>query len=79
MKGVICMAFGLGPWGWNVGYPYPRFWNPFWYGYLPWYSYYGTPWAPYSKEAEIRMLEDQARVLTGELEAINQRLEELKK
>jgi len=72
------MPFGLGPFGWSFWYPYLPLRYPFWYGYERSYPYYGTPWAPYSKEVEIRMLEDQARILTGELEAINQRLERLK-
>ncbi|MBN2122772.1 MAG: DUF5320 domain-containing protein [Deltaproteobacteria bacterium] len=77
---MIPMPFGLGPWGWGVAYLYPQWWNPFWCGYQPGsYPYYGTPWAPYSKEVEIRMLEDQARNLKGEIEAIDRRLEELKK
>lgn len=73
------MPFGLGPFGWGLGYAYPPFWNPFWYGRQPWYPYYGGPWPFMSKEDETRMLEDQARALEEQLEAVNQRLQQLKK
>ncbi len=73
------MPFGLGPFGWSFWYPYPQSYNPFWYGYQPWYPSYGAPWPSPSKEDEIRVLEDQAMALKAELERVNQRLQELKK
>jgi len=62
--------FGWNPWGWP-GYGTP-------YGY-PYGGYgYGYPGAV-PKEEEIRMLEDQERWLTSELDGVRKRLEELRK
>ena len=58
--------FGWNPWGWP-GYGTP-------YGYP--YGGYGYPMP---KEQEIAMLEDQERWLTGELDGVRKRLEELRK
>lgn len=61
-------------------------WNP-WIGLSYWYAYpygygmpygYGYPWGAIPKEEEIRMLEDQARVMESDLNAIRKRLEELR-
>jgi hypothetical protein len=41
------------------------------YGYLPWGSM--------PKEQEIAMLEEQAKALQGDLDAVNKRLGELRK
>jgi len=49
---------------------------PYGYGY-PYGC--GYPWAPVPKEEEIRMLEDQERWLTSELDRVRKRLEELRK
>jgi len=58
------------PWGWP-GYRMP-------YGY-PYGGYgYGYPWT-IPKEEEIKMLEDQERWLTSELDGVRKRLEELRK
>jgi hypothetical protein len=51
------------PWGFPYGYGYP---------------YGGYPWAM-PKEEEIKMLEDQERWLTSELDGVRKRLEELRK
>jgi ubiquinone biosynthesis protein UbiJ len=48
------------------------------YGY-PYGGYGYSPWAPMPKEQEIAMLEEQARAMQDELDAINKRLEELRK
>jgi hypothetical protein len=58
-------------WGWP-GYRMP-------YGYPSYGGYgYGYPGAV-PKEEEIRMLEDQERYLTSELDGVRKRLEELRK
>ncbi len=59
---------GWHPWGWHCGGV------PYGYGYPPSYGY---PWA-IPKEEEIRMLEDQERCLTTELEGVRKRLSELR-
>jgi len=64
------------PWlGWNawgrVGYGMP-------YGY-PCGGYGYSPWGAMPKEEEIRMLEEQEKWLTSELDGIRKRLEELRK
>lgn len=48
--------------------------GPYGYGYP---LSYGYPWA-IPKEKEIRMLEDQERCLTTELEGVRKRLSELR-
>jgi hypothetical protein len=40
---------------------------------------YGYPWGAIPKEEEIRMLEEQERCLTSELDGVRKRLEELRK
>ena len=67
------MPYGMGPWGWYWGIPYR--YPPFTYGGM---FPYGYPWGPITKEDEIRMLEDQAKVLRDQLEEVNRRLGELK-
>ncbi|MEA3442373.1 MAG: DUF5320 domain-containing protein [Chloroflexota bacterium] len=60
-------------------WPWYGFRHPCWgfpYGYR--YPYVGYPWAM-PKEEEIRMLEDQERWLTSELDGVRKRLEELRK
>jgi predicted NAD/FAD-binding protein len=59
---------GWHPWGWHWGGA------PYGYGYPPSYGY---PWA-IPKEEEIRILEDQERCLTTELEGVRKRLSELR-
>jgi predicted NAD/FAD-binding protein len=59
---------GWHPWGWH--------WGGFPYGYSHPPSY-GYPWA-IPKEEEIRVLEDQERCLTTELEGVRKRLSELR-
>jgi hypothetical protein len=52
-----------------------------WHGFWPRWGFpygYGYPWA-IPKEEEIRMLEDQERWLTSELDGVRKRLEELRK
>jgi hypothetical protein len=67
-------------------WPWFGFWHPWrWSGYRMPYGYpyggygYGYPWAAMPKEEEIAMLEEQERCLTGELDAVRKRLEELRK
>lgn len=70
------MPFGMGPLGWAYVYPwvYPYCGYPYYdYPYGPWIPY--APWGV-SREDEIAMLEDQARVLEGELDSVRKRLEE---
>ncbi len=62
------------------------FWHPWgWPGYGMSYAYpyagygYGYPWGAMPKEEEIRMLEEQERCLTSELDGVRKRLEELRK
>jgi hypothetical protein len=47
------------------------------YGYN--YGSYGYPWGAMPEEEEIAMLEEQERCLTGELDGVRKRLEELRK
>ena len=73
--------YGWNPWiqpgyGMPYGSPYGGYGTP--YGY-PYGGYgYGYPGAV-PKEEEIRMLEDQERCLTSELDGVRKRLEELRK
>jgi len=69
--------FGWNPWyGMPYGSPYGGYGTP--YGY-PYGGYgYGYPGAV-PKEEEIRMLGDQERGLTSELDGVRKRLEELRK
>jgi len=85
---------GLGPMtgrgaGFCAGFGRPGFTNPIpgrrfgfgWgmpYGY-PYAGSYGYPWGAMPKEEEIRMLEEQARAMESDLNAIGKRLEELRK
>lgn len=62
-------------WPWH-GYWYYRGWG--WPRYWWRVPHFG-PWAPVTKEQEIAFLEEEARILESELEAIRERLEELKK
>ena len=61
-------------------WPWFGFWHPWaWHGYRMPYGY-GYPWgAMPKKEEEIRMLEEQERCLTSELDGVRKRLEELRK
>ena len=67
-------GFGRG-WRMPYGYPYAG-------GYgaaTPYTGYsYGYPGGAIPKEEEIRTLEDQARAMEGDLNAIRQRLEQLR-
>ena len=71
---------GWNPWaGWPgygmpYGYPYGGYGMPYDYPY----GGYGMPYGAMPKE-EIAMLEDQERQLTGELDGLRKRLEELRK
>lgn len=47
------------------------------YGYF--YGGYSYPWGAIPKEEEIRMLEEQERWLTSELNDVKKRLEEVRK
>jgi hypothetical protein len=70
------MPYGMGLAGWRYhpyGYGRGRCWNP------GWYSSPVPPWAPPTKEEEIRLLEEEANFLRDELGQIEKRLEELKK
>lgn len=68
------MCFGMGPMGWGCMHP----WGWSWYGTS--HAGYGYwPGAAMPKEQEITMLEDQARALESDLDAIRKRLEELEK
>lgn len=67
--------FGWNPWAWRwTGYG-----MPFGYPYAGYGMPYGYPGAPMTREQEIAMLEEQAKALQGELDAVNKRLEELRK
>jgi hypothetical protein len=39
---------------------------------------FSWPWTPPSKEQEVAILEEQARILENELDSIKKRLEEIK-
>ena len=85
---------GLGPMtgrgaGFCAGFGRPGFTNPIpgrrfgfgWgmpYGY-PYAGSYGYPGEAMPKEEELRMLEEQARAMESDLNAIGKRLEELRK
>lgn len=75
------MPFGMGPLGW--GYVYSYAYPCGYYGGYP-YAVGGWPWTPYApwgtmpKEQEIAVLEDEARALEKDLEAIRRRLTELR-
>jgi len=79
------LTYSVGPWGW-FAYPYWVSWRCRWFPWLPrwwWMRIYG-PIIPYwvppmSKEDEIAMLQEEARILEQELDAIRKRLEELGK
>jgi|Deesub1362B_J571_1020462.scaffolds.fasta_scaffold00002_680 hypothetical protein len=61
------MPFGMGPAGW-------------WFLYHPYYRFpFGPPWAPYlSEKDELSFLEEEAKILEKELQAIRKRINELK-
>ena len=63
--------------GWRTPYGYPYAGG---YGAAtPYMGYsYGSPGGAIPKEEEIRTLEDQARAMEGDLNAIRQRLEQLR-
>jgi len=63
--------FGWNPWG-RFGYGMP-------YGGYPYVGYGYSPWGAMPKEEEIRMLEEQEKWLTSELDGVRARLEELRK
>ena len=63
--------FRWSPWGW------PRYGMP--YGGYPYGGYGYSPWGAMPKEEEIRMLEEQEKWLTSELDGVRKRLEELRK
>jgi len=85
---------GLGPMtgrgaGFCAGFGRPGFTNPIPgrrfgfgrgipYGY-PYAGSYGYPWGAMPKEEELRILEEQARAMESDLNAIGKRLEELRK
>ena len=72
-RGLGRRWFGWGnpyAWGWP-GYSMPYGYRYGGYGYLPWG---GMP-----KEEEKRMLEEQEKWLTSELDGVRKRLEELSK
>jgi len=85
---------GLGPMtgrgaGFCAGFGRPGFTNPIPgrrfgfgrgipYGH-PYAGSYGYPWGAMPKEEELRMLEEQARAMESDLNAIGKRLEELRK
>ncbi len=80
------MPYGMGPWSWFFGpYSYWGWGRCRWFPWLPrrwWTGIYG-PIAPYwppalSKEQELAMLEEEARLLEEGLTQIRRRLEELK-
>lgn len=80
------MPYGMGPWGWFAGpYGYWGLGRCRWFPWLPrwwWTGIYG-PVGPYcppaaSKEQEMAMLEEEARLLEEGLAQIRRRLEELK-
>jgi len=62
-------------------WPWYGYWHPWGWGWHRrwWIPPFAWAWASPSREEEIAMLEDQARVLERELESIRKRLEELKK
>jgi len=70
------MPFGMGPLGWAYVYPYAVGGWPWTPWYAPWTPY--APWGAMPKEQEIAMLEDEARALERDLEAIRRRLTELR-
>jgi len=49
------------------------------YGGYPYVGYGYSPWGAMPKEEEIRMLEEQEKWLTSELDGVRARLEELRK
>jgi hypothetical protein len=64
--------FRYNPWEWpGYGMPYGYPYGGYGYGY--------SPWGAMPKEEEVRMLEDQERWLTSELDGVRKRLEELRK
>jgi hypothetical protein len=59
-------------------WPWHEYWHAWgWPGYW-WRPPLGWPWAPISKEQEIAILEEQAKILESELDSIKKRLEEIK-
>jgi hypothetical protein len=65
-------------------WPWFGFWHPWaWRGYRMPYGYpyggYGYPWGAIPEKEEIAMLEEQEKCLTGELDGVRKRLEELRK
>jgi hypothetical protein len=74
------MPFGMGPAGWLI-WPYWAQWM------YPWYPGYGAPYAghpgyglyypPPSREQELGMLRDQAKIMEDELARIRSRIDEL--
>ncbi len=79
------MPFGMGPFGFLMLarglYPY-RYRLPPVYPFLPWLTYRFAPFfypTAIPKEEELRMLEDEAKLLERELLEIKKRIEELQK
>lgn len=70
------MPFGMGPAGWYF-WPYAAYWARFWHPRWA-FPYFYSPWF-YSEEQEEAFLEEQMRILEGQLAQIKKRLEELKK
>jgi len=79
------MPFGMGPAGWFM-WPYVAQWMSYWWPYggygwrFPGYGIpYGfpSPYAPMTKEQEMGMLREQAKILQAELDRVNARLKEL--
>lgn len=78
-------SYGYYPYSWS---PWVWWWRCRWFPWLPrwwWTGIYGPimPWSfvfpTLTREDEIAMLEDQAKILEKELEDVRRRLEELKK
>ncbi len=78
----LCWGLAPGSYGWGLApdsYLSCRF-----FPWLPrrwWTGIYGSinPYAPMTKEQEISMLQDQAKLIENSLEQIRRRLNELKK
>ena len=70
------MPFGMGSAGWFYGphfTPWMRYWSP-------WFmAPYGMPFAPFTEAEEMAFLEEQAKILEGQLGQIQKRLDELEK
>jgi hypothetical protein len=69
------MPYGMGRGGW-FGWPHWLYWTGGHPGFQP--SFW-LPFYPPSREEERAMLEEQAKILEGQLEQIRARLKELTK